>query len=178
MGAHKVVGVDIDDTLIQAAWRRRRVVWSLQAPDAIRSDPVQESDGDSRFGMQESSTTSSGANYFPASCEHTFGHLPIPSSRDRHTEFPHNVLFRTADWLDNSILEDADGYDVVVAYVYFFGLSPDFLSSFLVQKVLCDQMGSFKWRRWRPEKVFPESILRLAPRGHIHTRTSAMGNVL
>ena len=138
MGAHKVVGVDIDDALIQAAWRRRRVVWSLQAPDDMRSDPVQESGGDSRFpgtGSQESPTISSGANYFPASCEHTFGHLPIPSSRDRHTEFPHNVLFRTADWLDNSIHEDADGYDVVVACVFLrSGLGVDFLSSFLVRR--------------------------------------------
>jgi len=171
MGAHKVVGVDIDDTLIQAAWRRRRVVWSLQAPDDMRSDPVQESDGDGHFpgtGRQESSTISSGANYFPASCEHTFGHLPIPSSRDRHTEFPHNVLFRTADWLDNSILEDAEGYDVVVAYV-FLRFGPGFLILIFGAKVLRDQMGSFKWRRWRPEKVLPESILRLAPRGHLHT---------
>ncbi|KAF6746118.1 Bicoid-interacting protein 3-domain-containing protein, partial [Ephemerocybe angulata] len=31
-GAAKVVGVDIDESLVEAAWRRRRAVWSLQAP--------------------------------------------------------------------------------------------------------------------------------------------------
>ncbi|EEB97939.1 hypothetical protein MPER_02643, partial [Moniliophthora perniciosa FA553] len=31
-GADKVVGVDIDEALIRAAWRRRLVVWSQQGP--------------------------------------------------------------------------------------------------------------------------------------------------
>jgi 7SK snRNA methylphosphate capping enzyme len=124
MEAHLVVGVDIDDTLVQAAWRRRRVVWSLQAPENMLSEPGKEHDydGDSSSRTtqtQEPSTTSARANYFPASCEHTFGHLPIPASRGSDaTVFPHNVLFRTANWLENSILEDAQGYDVVIACVH------------------------------------------------------------
>src|SRR6266404_7039737 len=31
-GARRVVGVDIDDALVQMAWRRRRTLWSHQAP--------------------------------------------------------------------------------------------------------------------------------------------------
>jgi len=55
-------------------------------------------------------------NYFPASFEHEFGSLPIPPSSNRGKEsFPHNVCFRVADWVNVEILEDKDGYDVVVA---------------------------------------------------------------
>jgi len=57
-------------------------------------------------------------NYFPASCEYEFGSLPIPPSEHRGKEtFPHNLTFRTADWVKTTIPEDKDGYDVVVAYV-------------------------------------------------------------
>jgi 7SK snRNA methylphosphate capping enzyme len=54
-------------------------------------------------------------NYFPASCEHMFGPLPITSGGAEKHEFPLNVSFRTADWLKNEIPEDEEGYDVVVA---------------------------------------------------------------
>ena len=136
MGAHLVVGVDIDDTLIQAAWRRRRVVWSLQAPENMLSGSREDGDSSSRTTrMQESSTASARANYFPASCEHSFGHLPIPASRDRDTTmFPHNVLFRTANWLEHSILEDAQGYDVVIACVHRV-VCPNTLKLTLARKV-------------------------------------------
>ncbi|KAG6877987.1 hypothetical protein C0993_001192 [Termitomyces sp. T159_Od127] len=51
------------------------------------------------------------------SCEHEIGSLPIPPSetRGRHV-FPHNVSFRTADWVATRIPEDMDGYDVVIAF--------------------------------------------------------------
>jgi len=65
------------------------------------------------------------ASYFPASFEHTFGPLPIPpippprwqeTLKGRKANvFPHNLSFRTADWVENEIPEDADGYDVVIA---------------------------------------------------------------
>jgi len=60
---------------------------------------------------------SRGRNYFPLSSEHEFGSLPIPPStiRGKHA-FPHNVSFRTANWIRDEIPEDAEGYDVVVAY--------------------------------------------------------------
>jgi 7SK snRNA methylphosphate capping enzyme len=57
-------------------------------------------------------------SYFPASCEHEFGSLPIPPFSNRgKTTFPHNISFRTADWTTTPIPEDAEGYDVVIAYV-------------------------------------------------------------
>jgi len=59
--------------------------------------------------------------YFPASCEHEFGSLPIPPSSNRGKKaFPHNISFRTADWTTTPVLEDVGGYDVVIAYVPFF----------------------------------------------------------
>ncbi|KAF8636044.1 hypothetical protein AX17_003839 [Amanita inopinata Kibby_2008] len=93
LGAHKVIGVDIDKSLVSAAWRRRRAVWSLQAP----------TDGE--------------PDYFPASCEHEFGSLPVPPAvhRGKHV-FPHNLTFRTADWVEEEIVDDKEGYDVVVAF--------------------------------------------------------------
>lgn len=54
-------------------------------------------------------------DYFPASCEHMFGPLPIPTHSLKSDVFPHNIIFRTADWVSNEIAEDAEGYDVVVA---------------------------------------------------------------
>ena len=61
------------------------------------------------------------AEYFPAACEHMFGPLPVPDSATRTGDgedsgaFPHNVSFRTADWVKEEIVEDAGGYDIVTA---------------------------------------------------------------
>ncbi|KAF5389695.1 hypothetical protein D9757_006056 [Collybiopsis confluens] len=102
-GAHKVVGVDIDDLLVRAAWKRRQMVWSMQKPHDPASDLK---------------TSQKQLDYFPTSLQHSFGPLPIPSSseaEDKHV-FPHNVSFRTADWTKEDILEDKDGYDVIVAF--------------------------------------------------------------
>ncbi|KAF8157028.1 Bicoid-interacting protein 3-domain-containing protein [Crassisporium funariophilum] len=154
--AHFVVGVDIDGTLIQAAWRRRRTVWSLQAPSRplqseLAAGGEEESHADSMGAgiasiLDASSASSTKAkkrkrqhidpepeseppipttgapsrttrSYFPASCEHEFGSLPIPPSSNRgKTAFPHNLSFRTADWTKEEIPEDGEGYDVVVAF--------------------------------------------------------------
>jgi 7SK snRNA methylphosphate capping enzyme len=116
--ARKVVGVDIDDTLIRGAWRRRRTVWSLQAPDS-GTMAVQGLDMEKRPKKRMRGEPGGHVpNYFPASFEHTSGPLSIPPSQNRgkHT-FPHNISFRTADWVNNEILEDQDGYDVVIAWV-------------------------------------------------------------
>jgi 7SK snRNA methylphosphate capping enzyme len=50
-----------------------------------------------------------------------FGPLPIPStdtsildSDISDDEFPHNVSFRRADWVNERIPEDEAGYDVIV----------------------------------------------------------------
>ncbi|KAF9030127.1 Bin3-domain-containing protein [Hymenopellis radicata] len=91
-GASKVVGVDIDDTLIRAAWRRRTTVWSSQGPSAQQG-------------------------YFPACFDHSLGPLPIPSSHVTGNHiFPNNITFRTADWVQHEIPEDVEQYDVIIAF--------------------------------------------------------------
>jgi 7SK snRNA methylphosphate capping enzyme len=54
-----------------------------------------------------------------------FGPLPIPPADADTTpvldpgvsenEFPHNISFRRADWVNERIPEDEAGYDVIVA---------------------------------------------------------------
>lgn len=118
-----MVGVDIDDTLVRSAWKRRRIVWSLQEPAEDENPPTTlalESDGKKRKRRSDSDgpVLHTQGDYFPSSCEHMFGSLPIPpSSAPEHGKFPHNVTFRTANWVDNEIPEDADLYDIVLAWV-------------------------------------------------------------
>ena len=119
------MGVDIDETLVRMAWKRRRVVWSLQAPvDSPRSNPatpstvLPTSNKRPREALPASqSTDPPDPNYFPASCQLMFGQLPIlPSDISGDTgTFPHNISFRCADWVHEVIPEDAEGYDVVLA---------------------------------------------------------------
>jgi len=46
-----------------------------------------------------------------------FGPLPIPPSTSQtKTVFPHNISFRTADWVNKGIVEDTELYDVVLAF--------------------------------------------------------------
>ncbi|KAF4616760.1 hypothetical protein D9613_008464 [Agrocybe pediades] len=127
-GAHFVVGVDIDESLISGAWRRRRTVWSMQEPTKRKA--TTENDGEDRESAlpkkkkrkleeaaDEQSECTPKRHYFPASCEHEFGSLPIPPSSVRGKNvFPHNITFRTADWVNKDIHEDAEGYDVVVGF--------------------------------------------------------------
>lgn len=71
-------------------------------------------------------------NYFPASCEHTYGPLLIP---DRgHATFPHNVMFRTADWVKDKIPEDDLQYDIILGYVswQFSRASPEELYTYMI----------------------------------------------
>ncbi|KAI0089135.1 Bicoid-interacting protein 3-domain-containing protein [Irpex rosettiformis] len=129
-GARKVVGVDIDDTLIRDAWKRRRTVWSTQKPSRTSTDDKDTASHDepSRKKRKVERNTDlentdgeleeSGLDpeYFPSSCEHMFGPLPIPPKGAADTAFPHNVVFHTADWVTSDIPEDIEGYDVVVAF--------------------------------------------------------------
>lgn len=120
-GARRVLGVDIDDTLVRAAWKRRRTLWSLQSPNhppptkRIRLDPEHDL-----------------TDYFPLSCEQSYGPLPIPDATDRDT-FPHNVAFRTADFL---VEDTSDSYDVVIAYASLPPTTPSRLTldSFSITK--------------------------------------------
>ena len=121
--------MDIDDTLVRAAWKHRRSVWSQQKPPFAESSSGQlangETNGESRKRRRVSISDSGDipldpgiTDYFPASFEHMFGPLPITdgsSQKDAADRFPHNVSFRAADWVKTEIPEDADGYDVVVA---------------------------------------------------------------
>ncbi|KZT28080.1 Bin3-domain-containing protein [Neolentinus lepideus HHB14362 ss-1] len=112
-GATKVVGVDIDDALIRAAWKRRRTVWSLEAHPEESSDKKKRK----RDAEDVRPSVSMRHDYFPASCEHMFGPLPVPpfQATESHN-FPHNLSFRTADWVEQDIPEDAEGYDVILAF--------------------------------------------------------------
>lgn len=157
--ARRVVGVDIDGDLVRKAWMRRRTVWSRQSPlspsdSNLKSShppgPTNESgrktkkrkliaDSDSTTTPGATLLATARADYFPASCLHMFGHLPVPPSSTpdkdldkkdvddgengppvvlpKDHEFPHNVSFRHSDWPVQPIPEDAEGYDVVIAYV-------------------------------------------------------------
>ncbi|KAH8982745.1 Bicoid-interacting protein 3-domain-containing protein [Lactarius hatsudake] len=114
-GARRVVGVDIDDALVRMAWRRRRTLWSHQAP-------FFESSSASRIKRKRSPPPPKPpvVDYFPASCQHTFGPLPIPPTDTFHSDtanhFPHNITFRRADWVNECIPEDEAGYDVIIAF--------------------------------------------------------------
>lgn len=112
-GARRVVGVDIDETLVRAAWKRRRTVWSLQRPPSEPSDDRKRKREPDASGLAARTEY----DYFPASCEYMFGPLPIPAfeATEAH-KFPHNLSFRAADWVESSIPEDAEGYDVIVAF--------------------------------------------------------------
>ncbi|KAI0663212.1 S-adenosyl-L-methionine-dependent methyltransferase [Cubamyces menziesii] len=109
LGAKRIVGVDIDDALVRLAWKHRRSVWSQQGPPENVSGRTQE--GEDPHRPQQGIP-----DYFPASCEHMFGPLLIPDAVSQDGSFPHNVAFRTADWVHNEIPDDAEGYDVVLAF--------------------------------------------------------------
>ncbi|KAK1228044.1 hypothetical protein PQX77_008923 [Marasmius sp. AFHP31] len=109
--AAKVTGVDIDETLIRGAWRRRLSVWSQQAPSSPNSKKRKRDD--------DQVPSESESDYFPASFEHMFGPLPVPPSQNRGKYvFPHNISFRVGDWVTDidAVPEDREGYDVVVAF--------------------------------------------------------------
>jgi 7SK snRNA methylphosphate capping enzyme len=140
LGAHRVVGVDIDATLVSLAWKRRRTVWSLQEP--LHEDNITQLDG-KREGYDQTYPSNGKRkrspllaskllllpplseaprkDYFPTAFEHMFGPLPVPPAVTQPTEernldqFPHNVMFRAADWAKDGIAEDVDGWDVVLA---------------------------------------------------------------
>lgn len=133
---------------------RRRTIWSRQSPLSPSRTASSKAIGVNENGRKtkkrklnsESTTTPSAtvlatpqADYFPASCLHMFGPLPIPPSSvtdkeenengdgvapavilPKDHEFPHNVSFRHSDWPAQPIPEDAEGYDVVIAYVIYY----------------------------------------------------------
>lgn len=117
LGARKVVGVDIDESLITAAWKRRRSAWSQQEPSNEQSSVSDEMRTTAKRKRSESHSRALRPDHFPASSEHMFGPLPIPTQKPRLDAFPQNLIFKHADWVTTEIAEDAEGYGVVVAYV-------------------------------------------------------------
>lgn len=117
--ARRVIGVDIDESLVRTAWKRRRTIWSQQAPlSASDNTPRNETESpNKRRKRAELLSNALRLDYFPVSCEHMSGPLPIPPQSTKTGEFPYNVTFRAADWVSAEIAEDAEGYDVVVAWV-------------------------------------------------------------
>jgi 7SK snRNA methylphosphate capping enzyme len=119
--ARRVIGVDIDDALVRMAWRRRRTLWSHQAP---LSEPSASYIGTSRAKRKRALApvppAQTAADHFPASCQHMFGPLPIPPTDIlelgvSENAFPHNITFRRADWVNERIPEDDTNYDVIIA---------------------------------------------------------------
>ena len=116
--------MDIDELLVRAAWKRRRTVWSLQAPPDAQmgsdSSHTAAAFGKKRKRLEHTELEQppplpAPMDHFPASCEHMFGPLPIQLQTPDSASFPHNVTFRHADWVSTEIPEDAEGYDIVVA---------------------------------------------------------------
>lgn len=137
LGPARVIGVDLDPDLVRAAWKRRRLIWSLQRPatqpksDRDVSLPLSETEhtGDSKRqkkrkrmdsqadlldeSVDASSTYADTSTYFPLSLEHMFGPIPIPpaSKPASHTPatFPHNITFYAADWTKESMADNDEG---------------------------------------------------------------------
>ncbi|KAI9458002.1 Bicoid-interacting protein 3-domain-containing protein [Lactarius psammicola] len=103
-GAQRVVGVDIDDALVRMAWRRRRTLWSHQAP--VSEPPSSSSTSRTKRKRSPLPPKLPVVDYFPASCQHMI---------DNH-KFPHNITFRRADWVNERIPEDELGYNVIIAF--------------------------------------------------------------
>ncbi|KAI5120881.1 hypothetical protein M0805_002981 [Coniferiporia weirii] len=120
-GAREVIGVDIDDGLIRAAWKRRRTVWSQQpwSPSLLGYDNPPGGNTNhptKKRKLSEDARDADECHMFPVAFEHMFGALAIPpANAQTNDQFPHNVTFRTADWVRDGALEDRDGYDVVLA---------------------------------------------------------------
>ncbi|KAH0834827.1 Bicoid-interacting protein 3-domain-containing protein [Lanmaoa asiatica] len=114
-GARRVVGVDIDDTLVRAAWKRRRTLWSLQSPPSQAS---QDGSPTTKRIRLDADAEPDHFDYFPTSCEQSHGPLSIPSdvAGEHRDTFPHNVTFRTTDWVTEDLATDEPTYDVVIAF--------------------------------------------------------------
>lgn len=122
-GASRVLGVDIDSTLVAAAWKRRKHLWSLSEPyeqptltASSRKRKRKPQDGRKQADPTESNPLLPNYHlpHFPVSMPHLYGTLPLqtPPDDSEPKRFPHNVGFRTCDWLAETRLEE---FDVIVA---------------------------------------------------------------
>ena len=132
-GASRVLGVDIDETLINAAWRHLRSVWNLQAPSSLidgdndAKPPPKKKRRKDRRGVDTSpadvpspesarALTLNNAHYFPASMPVMLGDIPMPPTITANDElvFPHNVTFETVDWVLNSPHGVTEKFDIIL----------------------------------------------------------------
>lgn len=92
-GALKVVGVDIDLALVRKAATHLAFVNSLRNPLTGKE------------------------NYFPVALAKEHGFLPVAQDEEEQQAggFPANVEFVAADWVDEAIGSDEEGYDLVLA---------------------------------------------------------------
>ncbi|KAG6379693.1 hypothetical protein JVT61DRAFT_10217 [Boletus reticuloceps] len=184
-GAHRVVGVDIDDTLVRAAWKRRRTLWSLQPPpphhvDGSPSPKRVHLDANADAEPEQHDLV---ADYFPISCPHSHGPLPIPAptSNDHRDVFPHNVTFQTTDWVTEDTTRDEPIYDVVIAYVPVVHVASPPPMHWLTDtpsiQIFHHEMGSSPSRRSRTDYVVPARPPRVETGRRIDRRTPGLGDV-
>lgn len=98
-----ILGVDIDESLIQKAENNVRLVYSLSNPNTDSAEL------ESPFDLTLKS------HYFPLSMTHMFGFIPMAVPPDfKETEgFPYNVSFKAADWTKEQA--EREKYDTVLA---------------------------------------------------------------
>ncbi|CEG77874.1 hypothetical protein RMATCC62417_12556 [Rhizopus microsporus] len=98
-----ILGVDIDESLIQKAENNIRLVYSLSNPNTDSAE------------LENPFDLTLKSHHFPLSMTHMFGFIPMAVPPDfKETEnFPYNVSFKAADWTK----EQAEGekYDTVLA---------------------------------------------------------------
>src|ERR1700733_14352439 len=123
-GATRVLSVDIDSALVAAAWKRRKYLWSLSEPpdQATSASSSRKRKRKSRDNHKQADSEETSPRYalphFPISMPHLYGTLPLPTPADNPEpmvvteKFPHNIGFRTCDWLTESRLEV---FDIVIA---------------------------------------------------------------
>jgi hypothetical protein len=101
----RILGVDIDEILIDQAWRHLRYRWSLQRPITNTNN--------SNTSQQQQQRPS----YFPISMPVLFGPLPWPKNNtttdSASTSFPLNIDFCVGDW--QRLPPEPNTYDTILA---------------------------------------------------------------
>ncbi|KAJ7572092.1 Bicoid-interacting protein 3-domain-containing protein [Mycena floridula] len=167
-GPRKVVGVDIDETLIRGAWRRRQAVWSLQAPMNTKKRKRENETETERLLPKQT----------------TSGFLTLYL---RQNSFPHNVSFRTADWASDGIPEDEEGHDVfsISKWIHLNGGDEGLTRFFRRVHSVLKPGGAFilepqAWETYKQSKRYSEVHIMHPQRNakHIKLRPENFGSVL
>ncbi|KAI9596613.1 Bicoid-interacting protein 3-domain-containing protein [Syncephalis fuscata] len=104
----RILGVDIDEALIDQAWRHLRYRWSLQRPYLSFNEQQQH--------QQHFECTKTNYQLFPLSMPVMFGHLPWPMESSfavKENPFPLNINFHPGDWL--RMPPEPNTYNVIMA---------------------------------------------------------------